>query len=232
MSRRRQAILLCLDGCAPEYLQKSSVRNIRALAEGGFHTDSGLAMVPTVTNVNNVSLITGAYPEEHGITSNCFYDRRSRREVYMESPDSITASTIFERLAQKGKTSALLSVKDKLCALLNKGPQVVLSAENPPDWIVKEVGKPPSIYSIDVNPWLVKALRVVLEKHRPDFAYVGTTDYVGHKYAPEDDEAQRHMALLDEQIGLLSEQLGGGLLCMSADHGMLGKTRAVNLRAA
>jgi len=189
-------------------------------------------MVPTVTNVNNVSLITGTYPHEHGITSNCYYDRRNGEEVYMESPDSITAPTIFEKLAQRGKTSVLLSVKDKLCTLLNKGPQIVLSAESPPPWIVKEIGQPPTIYSIDVNPWLLKALRVVLEKHSPDFAYVGTTDFVGHKYAPDDDEARRHMELIDEEVGLLSDHLGGNLLCISADHGMLGKTRAVNLRAA
>jgi len=229
---QRQAVLMCLDGCAPEYLRRNSVPNIRALSQRGFSTDAGLAMVPTVTNVNNVSLVTGTYPDGHGITSNCYYDRKSGKEVYMESPDSITAPTIFERLARRGKTSALLSVKDKLCTLLNKGPQIVLSAESPPEWIVKEIGQPPTIYSIEVNPWLLKALRVVLEKYNPDFVYMGTTDYVGHKYAPEDEEAGRHMVLIDEEIGLLSEQLGGNLLCISADHGMLGKTRAVNLKAA
>jgi len=232
MSKRRQAILLCLDGCAPDYLNQSNIPNIRALQKSGFSTDTALAMVPTVTNVNNVSLITGTYPKEHGITSNCYYDRRRGVEVYMESPDSITAPTIFEELGRRGKTSALLSVKDKLCALLNKGPQIVLSAESPPQWIVEEIGRPPTIYSIDVNPWLLRALRVVLEKFSPDLAYVGTTDYVSHKYAPEEDEAKRHMELIDEEIGLLSEELGGNLLCLSADHGMLGKTKAVNLRAA
>ena len=230
---RRRAVLICLDGCSPDYIRQSTVPNIRRLASEGYSTLSGLAMVPTVTNVNNVSLITGVYPQEHGITSNCYYDRGRGEEVYMESPSSITAPTIFEELARRGgKTSALLSAKDKLCSLLNKGPETVFSAENPPDWIVKEIGKPPSIYSIDVNPWLLKALRVVLEKNDPDFIYVGTTDYVGHKYAPEEDEAQRHMALVDEEIGLLSESLGDSLLCISADHGMLAKTRAVNLRVA
>jgi phosphonoacetate hydrolase len=228
---RRQAVLMCLDGCAPDYL-RGDIPNIRRLSKGGFSTDAGLAMVPTVTNVNNVSLITGTYPQEHGITSNCYYDRKNGEDVYMESPDSITAPTIFERLARRGKRSALLSVKDKLCALLNKGPQIVLSAESPPEWIVKEIGRPPTIYSIEVNPWLLKALRVVLEKHSPDFVYVGTTDYVGHKYAPQDEEAQRHMVLIDEEVGLLSDRLGGNLLCIGADHGMLGKVRAVNLRVA
>jgi phosphonoacetate hydrolase len=229
---RRRAVLICLDGCAPEYIHRSPVPNIRRLAKEGFSTLSGSAMVPTVTNVNNVSLITGVYPQEHGITSNCYYDRGKGEEVYMESPSSITAPTIFEELARRGKTSALLSAKDKLCRLLNKGPQIVFSAENPPDWIVKEIGKPPSIYSIDVNPWLLKALRTVLEKNDPDLIYVGTTDYVGHKYAPDEDEAQRHMALVDEEIGLLSDRMSDGLICMSADHGMLAKTRAVNLRVA
>jgi phosphonoacetate hydrolase len=229
---QKHAVLICLDGCAPEYLRQGTIPNIRRLGTEGFSIESGRAMVPTVTNVNNVSMITGKYPEEHGITSNCYYDRARGTEVYVESPDFITAPTIFEELAQMGKKCALLSVKDKLCALLNKGPQIVMSAESPPEWIVKEIGKPPTIYSIEVNPWLLKALRVVLEKHNPDFIYIGTTDYVGHKYAPDDEEARKHMAYVDDEIGSLSEYLSGNLLCISADHGMLGKSKAVNLRVA
>ena len=228
----RHAVIICLDGCDPEYLRQGIIPNIRRLGSEGFFTESGQAMVPTVTNVNNVSMITGKYPEEHGITSNCYYDQARGTEVYMESPDSITATTIFEELAQMGKKCALLSVKDKLCSLLNKGPQIVLSAESPPEWIVKEIGQPPTIYSIEVNSWLLKALQMVLKKHNPDFIYMGTTDYVGHKYAPDDEEARKHMAFVDDEIGLLSDYLNGNLLCISADHGMLGKSKAVNLKAA
>lgn len=228
---QKRAVLVCLDGCSPEYLVRSSVPNIVRLGKEGVLSVLGQAMVPTVTNVNNVSLITGSYPREHGISSNCYYDRLKGEEVYMESSSSIMAVTIFEELSRRGLSCGLFSVKDKLCTLLNKGPRVVFSAENPPEWIVKEAGTPPGIYSVEVNPWLIKASRIALNKFDLDFVYVATTDYVGHKYAPGEEEAQRHMALIDDEVGQLTELLGGNLLCVTADHGMLDKTRAVNLKA-
>lgn len=212
-------------------MKKSDIPNIRSLCRQG-RFETGTAMVPTVTNVNNVSLLTGVYPDEHGITSNCYYDRERNAEVYMESAEDIRAVTIFEELRQGGRKTALLSVKDKLCTLLNKGADVVLSAESPPSWIVKEIDQPPSIYSIEVNAWLLRALSVVLTKQQPSFTYVATTDYVGHKYGPDAPEAHRHMELVDDEVGRIVERFPNLLVCIGADHGMTGKSRAVNLRLA
>ncbi|MCJ7633359.1 alkaline phosphatase family protein [Candidatus Bathyarchaeota archaeon] len=98
---QRKAILVCLDGYSPSYLRAAG-DNIRRLRREGYYSEFGKAVVPTVTNVNNVSIVTGTYPSEHGITSNCFYDREKGIEVYMESSQSITAPTIFEKLNIKG----------------------------------------------------------------------------------------------------------------------------------
>ena len=78
-------VIICLDGCAPDYLAGSETPNLDAIAREGFHT-IGAAVVPTVTNVNNTSIITASYPEIHGITSNYFIDPASGEEVYMEFP--------------------------------------------------------------------------------------------------------------------------------------------------
>ena len=77
-------VIICLDGCAPDYLAGSETPNLDAIAREGFHT-IGAAVVPTVTNVNNTSAITVSLPETHGITSNYFIDPASGEEVYMES---------------------------------------------------------------------------------------------------------------------------------------------------
>ena len=50
----------------------------------------------------------------------------------MESVHAIRAKTVFEELHQRGLRTALLSAKDKLCTLLNRGADIVFSAENPP----------------------------------------------------------------------------------------------------
>ena len=95
-------VILCLDGCGPEYLAGSETPNLDALAREGFHT-IGEAVVPTVTNVNNTSIITASHPETHGITSNYFIDPASGEEVYMESPVYLRAETAFRRIAEKGE---------------------------------------------------------------------------------------------------------------------------------
>lgn len=187
-------------------------------------------MVPTVTNVNNVSLITGLYPDRHGITSNCYYDQASRAEIYMESPTFIRAETIFEKASRHQLRTVLLTVKEKLCTLLRKGAEVAVSAENPPPWIVKRVGTPPSIYSVEVDAWLFDALRVILSKTKPHLVYVATTDYVMHHHAPRDPESRRHISLIDKCIGELIELHPGSLFCVTADHGMSEKNRALDLR--
>jgi phosphonoacetate hydrolase len=55
------------------------------------------AMVPTVTNVNNVSIVTGLYPETHGITTNYYRNRQTGQAVYMETTDFLLSETVFER---------------------------------------------------------------------------------------------------------------------------------------
>ena len=63
----RRAIVICLDGCGLEYLAASDTPNMDAMAEAGWKV-SGHAAFPTVTNVNNTSILTGAFSDIHGIT--------------------------------------------------------------------------------------------------------------------------------------------------------------------
>jgi len=231
---RRKALIICLDGCGPEYIQGSDVPNIRKLCKDGYYVERGYSIVPTVTNVNNVSVITGAYPEEHGITTNFHYERSSRQEIYMESPDFIITETIFQMATERKLKCALLTSKDKLCALLSRGAQVAFSAESPPEWMVRKIGPPPHIYSIEVNVWLLKAGQAIIKELDPDLLYLATTDYAMHKYRPEDSESKQSMQLIDQCIGDLAKSFGDAeetLLCITADHGMSDKMKAVNLEA-
>ena len=91
-------VIICMDGCAPDYLTGSETPNLDAIAREGFHT-IGAAVVPTVTNVNNTSIITASLPETHGITSNYCLDPITGSGVYMESPDYLLAETAFRGAA-------------------------------------------------------------------------------------------------------------------------------------
>ncbi|MFQ6075596.1 MAG: alkaline phosphatase family protein, partial [Candidatus Bathyarchaeia archaeon] len=228
----RRAILLCIDGCGPEYLRSSDVPTLNGLGRDGISI-TGNSIVPSVTNVNNVSIITGKYPEEHGITSNYFYDPVTGKEVYMESPEFIRASSILEQASEGGLRTALLTSKDKLRTLLSRGASTSLSAERPPSWLVGAIGPPPPIYSVDVDIWLIKALREVVVKEGSDLAYVATTDYAMHMHRPDEPESRRHMGGIDRVLGGLMEELEGRgddvFVGVTADHGMRDKGWAVNL---
>ena len=221
-------ILICLDGCSPEYLTMSETPNLDTLARQGFYT-IGQAIVPTVTNVNNTSIVTTSLPNVHGITSNYFFDYSSGKEVYMESSEFILVDTIFRRAARKGEKSVLLTAKDKLKTLIRDGTTIAESAEKPSVWLVNRMGPPPDIYSIEINHWLLRAAREVLMKDSPDLLYVTTTDYATHTLPPEEDESQWNINQLDYLIGDILNTSSDVEVVVTADHGMGAKTQALDL---
>ena len=221
-------IIICIDGCSPEYLAKSQTPNLDAIAGEGFST-IGHAVVPTVTNVNNTTIVTANYPNIHGITSNYFLDLVQNREVYMESSEFLMADTIFRRTDTLGKSSALFTAKDKLKALIQDGATIAESAENPSAWLVDQIGPPPDIYSIEVNHWLFQAAIAALKVKSPDLIYLTTTDYVTHKFPPEAEKSKWNFNVIDRLIGELLNTKPDIELVVTADHGMNPKTRALDL---
>ena len=113
-------VLVMIDGFDPEYLASSPIANLRQLAKHGLMTEAK-AMMPTVTNVNNVSLVTASYPAAHGITSNYWLNREDGKEHYMESSEFILAESMFQRATKQGARSLLVTAKDKLRKLLGEG---------------------------------------------------------------------------------------------------------------
>ncbi len=223
----RTTVMIMIDGLDPSYLEVCPTPNLRDMAALGFIRE-GTAMVPTVTNVNNASLLTAQYPSSHGITSNYWLDRERSTESYMESDQFIEADTIFERAAMLGRRSLLVTAKDKLRNLLGHEAYFSMSAECPPCWLVDEIGPPPSIYSLEVNGWIVEAARCILGQCSFDIVYLATTDYPMHTYAPDEPESARHLELLDRAIGRLVESIDCEVL-ITADHGMSAKGRMLNL---
>lgn len=226
----KTTVIVMVDGFDPEYLDHCPAPTLRELGKQGFSVE-GKAMMPTVTNVNNTSLVTASYPETHGIVSNYWLDRETGAEVYMESGEFVQTATMFQRAAQQGARSLLVSSKDKLRRLLGNGPTLSFSSEQAPDWVVKGAGLPPPIYSLEVNGWIIDAARYALSLEPYDLVYLTTTDYAMHTYAPEQAESLTHLALVDEAIAKLLESLPDVEILITADHGMSAKSRMVHLPA-
>ena len=240
---RRKVLLICLDGCDPEYIERSPTPNLDRIAREGSHT-LGASVIPAVTNVNNTSIVTGRMPKDHGITTNFWYDPKARTGTYMEERAFLLCPTILERAVARGLSAALLTAKKKLLHLLtdrravpyhpgmgrgDASGVIALAAEEPPEALTGLLGPTGGIYSPQINLWLLRAARHVLSTADPDVMYVSTTDFVQHKYAPDHDVAIEHTAGMDALIGEIIADDPEREVYVTADHGMRQMRRGVDL---
>ena len=224
-------VIITVDGYDPEYIEACEAPNLMALAQQGFYR-VGKAMMPSVTNVNNVSIVTGEYPSAHGISSNYRTVRETGEDIYMESSEYILSETLFQRASKMGARTILSTSKDKLRTLLSDGADVAISSEQAPVWAVKGVGEPPPIYSLEVNGWTIRAASHAMKLESADIVYISTTDFAMHTYAPDEPESQQHISVLDDAIGELVDAHPDVTLLLTADHGMNPKRRMVDLAYA
>ena len=224
----RPVAVITIDGLDPEYLRACDAPNLAALGRAGFSI-TGRCMMPSVTNVNNVSIVTGRYPSEHGISSNYRKVRETGEGVYMESSEYILSETVFQRAARMGARSILSTSKDKLRTLLSDGADEAISSERPPGWAVDELGDPPPIYSLEVNGWTIRAAALAMKRAPADVVYISTTDFAMHTYAPDEPQSQRHLTILDDAIGDFAADNPDAAIFVTADHGMSAKTRMTDL---
>ncbi len=222
-------ILICLDGTSQDYLDAAVTPTLDRIAIQGWHQQVR-GIVPSVTNVNNSSLVTGQPPREHGVTTNFIYNRATRAGDYLESHELLCCQTVFERIAARNRRSAMLTAKDKLRTLLAEGAHFSCSVEAPAAWLEAELGPAPDIYTVEANWWLFEAARTLLQRDPTfDFLYLSTTDYVQHTYAPDHPEAIRHTEGVDYRLGQLLADLGEqARIIVTADHGMEAKSRGLD----
>lgn len=234
-SPKQPTVVVCVDGCEPDYLAQAVATGRMpwlktALAKGvGLVAD---CVVPSFTNPNNLSIVTGVPPSVHGICGNYLYDVGSNTEVMMNDPKWLRAPTLLAALADTGLSISVVTAKDKLRALLgHKMKGICFSAEKADQATLGEngisdvlalVGKPlPSVYSADLSEFVFAAGVKLMEKVRPDVMYLSTTDYVQHKHAPGTTGANDFYAMMDGYLAQL-EALGC-VIALTADHGMNAK---------
>lgn len=219
---------LCLDGFGPDYLAQSDMPTLRRVQDQGFAA-VGHSLLPSVTNVNTVALVTGAFARDHGVTGNAYYDPGEGTNALMEAAHFVRTQTIFARAQAAGWRTALVTAKAKLLSLLGRGVDIQVSAENPPLPLQTRLGTPAPIYSREINYWVLAATREIIRCHAPDLLYVFTTDYAMHKHAPEEEPSQEHLHQIDRLLGQILDEVPELLLFVTADHGMNDKRRAIDL---
>lgn len=235
----RPVAAICLDGSADEYLDAALARglapNLLRMSRSGWRGMARAAM-PTFTNVNNTSIVTGVPPRLHGMGGNYFFDRAAGVEVMMNSSRFVRCQTIFPAAQRAGRRVAVVTAKEKLRDIFSAGlvalGGVAFSSEKAReaalathgiDGVESLAGPTPSIYSADASVYVLAAGAALLESGRADFLYLSTTDYIQHKHRPDDPAALDFYARIDGLVGRLLD--AGAVVGLTADHGMNDKQR-------
>jgi len=240
---KNPTVVICIDGSEPGYIEKAVEAGIapnfaRMMREGSSMIAE--CVIPSFTNPNNLSIITGRPPEVHGIAGNFFYDPATGKEVMMNDPSFLRVPTILAGVQQAGFKVAMVTAKDKLRLLLSKGldysrgTAIAFSsekadkankAENGIEKVCDFVGMGvPDVYSAGLSEFVFAAGVKLAETFKPDLMYLSTTDYIQHKTAPGTKIANDFYAMIDHYLGRL-DALGYTILA-TADHGMNDKHHA------
>ncbi len=232
---KQPVVVVCVDGCEPDYLGQAVATGHMPWMKKTLAHATGLVVdcvVPTFTNPNNLSIVTGAPPSVHGICGNYLYDSENQVEVMMNDPKWLRAPSILATLAEAGQKVAVITAKDKLRQLLGHGMKgICFSAEKADktnlaehgiEQVLSKVGMPlPSVYSADLSEFVFAAGVWLMTHQRPDVMYLSTTDYIQHKYAPGTDGANAFYAMMDAYLQQLEDL--GCVIALTADHGMNAK---------
>lgn len=236
----RPVAVVCLDGSADEYLDAALARgrmpNLHRISVAGWRGMARAAM-PTFTNVNNSSIVTGVPPSVHGIGGNFFFDTASGQEVMMNSSAFLRAETLFPAAQRAGRKVAVVTAKEKLRDIFSHGlireGGAAFSSEKASqarieshgiDQVEALVGPTPAIYSGDASLYVLRAGVRLLTSGRADLLYLSTTDFMQHKYAPEAPESLEFYGAIDAEIGALLAN--NAIVGVTADHGMNAKQNA------
>jgi phosphonoacetate hydrolase len=232
----RPLVVVCVDGCQYEYIEAAIAAGVApwfAKLKAGAGTEFlADCVMPSFTNPNNLSIVTGVTPAVHGICGNYFYDAERDEEVMMNDPRHLRAPTLLAAFASAGARVVVITAKDKLRKLLGHGMKgicfssekanEVSLAENGIDNVLGLVGLPlPSVYSAELSEFVLAAGVKLMERERPDLMYLSTTDYIQHKAAPGTPLANAFYAMIDRHLARL-EGLGATVV-LTADHGMNAK---------
>jgi phosphonoacetate hydrolase len=230
-------VVVCLDGSEPGYIEETIKARRAPFFEKMLRDGANLladSVIPSFTNPNNLSIITGRPPSVHGIAGNFFYDPATHTEVMMNDPKFLRAPTILKHFHDAGAKVAMVTAKDKLRLLLSNGLDyasgraIAFSSEradkatkaaNGIDNVLSVVGKPlPEVYSADLSEFVFAAGVKLAATFRPDLMYLSTTDYIQHKAGPGTRIANDFYAMIDGYLADLDKR--GCIIVATADHGM------------
>ena len=211
---RHPLILISIDGFRADYLDRGVTPNIRALADGGVRAERMLPSFPSVTFPNHYTLVTGLYPDHHGIVNNRFFDAAMPEAFRMSAKEPVWwngAAPVWVSAEQQGMRTA---------TLFWPGSEVEIQGVRPSRYLAFDQALGGNARVDRLLAWLDEPTL------NPGFLtlYFDLVDTGGHLHGPDSAEVNKALAMTDAAIGRLVAGLKArGIdanLIVLADHGM------------
>lgn len=202
--RPRHIVVIGLDGFGAQALKDAKAPNLRALMAAGAWSLKARGVMPTVSSPNWASLIMGAGPEQHGITSN---DWQPDKFDFSPSCTGMAATfpTIFGLLRQQRPNAHIAVIHD----WEGFGRMV-------------EKAAPTYMRHVKGSPEATAAAVAYWKEHKPDllFLHLDDVDHAGHDHGWWGPQYKAAVETIDALIGNVREAAGSdAIFLITADHG-------------
>ena len=216
---KHYVVLVSLDGFRYDYAQRDGAKNLQALgSDGATAPDGMIPSYPSITFPNHYTIVTGLYPEHHGIVAMTFYDPKRKQRYAYNDPAANTDGTwyggvpLWSLSEQQGMRSA---------CFFWPGSEAEIAGQRPSYYLHFDDHFPDEARIQQVIDWLR-----LPPARRPHFItlYYSNVDHAGHQFGPDSQQTIDAVHHVDELIGTLRAKLKELSLPIDlfvvSDHGM------------
>src|SRR5712671_309982 len=213
-------ILISIDGYRADYLDRGHSPVLAALAADGVRAKGLRPVYPSLTFPNHYTIVTGLYPDEHGIVNNTMHDPA----LGNFSPPNRAANT-DRRWWDQAEPIWVTAQKQGLrtASVYWPGTQAAIHGVLPTYWQLFDASVPPDARVEQVLAWLD-----LPTDQRPTFVslYFEQADVAGHTYGPDSLQVEEALVTIDAALGRLvaglreRNQFDRANLIILSDHGM------------
>ncbi len=222
--QQHYVVLVSLDGFRWDYAKRDAAAHLLALGRKGVWAPEGmLPSFPSLTFPNHYTIVTGLYPEHHGLVANSFYDPALMARYSMSDEKAVQdgswygGTPLWSLAESKGMRTAVL---------LWPGSEAEIAGQRP-TWYAHFDSKTQATDAAEQARIddMVALLRKPAEE-RPHFIaiYYSEPDHEGHDFGPDAKETRAAVLKMDALMGRLKAALDKtGLpvdLVVVSDHGM------------
>ncbi len=215
-------VLVSIDGFRADYLDRYEAPVLARLAAEGVRAERLIPSFPTKTFPNHYTLVTGLYPEHHGIVANTMYDPDFDASFSLGNRDAVAdarwwgGEPLWVTAEKQGQRAGIY---------FWPGSEAAIGGVRPSYWKVFDEDVPGSARVDELLGWLDRP-----PEERPTFLtlYFSDVDHAGHDFGPDAPQVAEAIRTVDGYLGRLVEGLKARRLydqvnlIVVSDHGMAG----------